>query len=48
LGPAKFAQLQAVLELARRALAEDLQAGITLSSPLAVKHYLQPVRQQTI
>src|SRR3978361_523400 len=33
LGPAKFAQLQAVLELARRALGEELQAGIALNSP---------------
>lgn len=41
LGPAKFAQLQAVLELARRALGEQLQAGISLSSPQAVKQYLQ-------
>ena len=41
LGPAKFAQLQAVLELARRALTEELQAGVALSSPLAVKQYLQ-------
>ena len=41
LGPAKFAQLQAVLELAKRALAEDLREGITLSSPQSVKHYLQ-------
>ena len=41
LGPAKFAQLQAVLELARRALGEELQAGIVLSSPQAVKQYLQ-------
>jgi DNA repair protein RadC len=41
LGPAKFAQLQAVLELARRALGEELQAGVTLSSPQAVKQYLQ-------
>lgn len=41
LGPAKFAQLQAVLELARRAIGEDLQAGATLSSPAAVKQYLQ-------
>ncbi|OGB24755.1 MAG: hypothetical protein A3I66_24620 [Burkholderiales bacterium RIFCSPLOWO2_02_FULL_57_36] len=41
LGPAKFAQLQAVLELARRALGEQLQAGITLNSPQAVKQYLQ-------
>jgi DNA repair protein RadC len=41
LGPAKFAQLQAVLELARRALGEELTAGVILSSPQAVKHYLQ-------
>src|SRR5271166_3833620 len=41
LGPAKFAQLQAVLELARRALMEQLQAGVSLGSPQAVKQYLQ-------
>lgn len=41
LGPAKYAQLQAVLELARRSLTEELQAGIALSSPQAVKQYLQ-------
>lgn len=41
LGPAKFAQLQAVLELAKRALSEELRAGTTLSSPQAVRHYLQ-------
>lgn len=41
LGPAKFAQLQAVLELARRALSEELEAGAALSSPQTVRHYLQ-------
>jgi DNA repair protein RadC len=41
LGPAKFAQLQAVLELAKRAIAEELQDGVTLNSPQAVKQYLQ-------
>lgn len=41
LGPAKYAQLQAVLELARRAMAEQLKAGVALSSPQAVRHYLQ-------
>jgi DNA repair protein RadC len=41
LGSAKFAQLQAVLELARRAVGEQLQAGQTLSSPSAVKQYLR-------
>jgi DNA repair protein RadC len=41
LGPAKFAQLQAVLELARRALSEELKAGVALSSPQTVRQYLQ-------
>ncbi|HYD78696.1 MAG TPA: DNA repair protein RadC [Paucimonas sp.] len=41
LGPAKYAQLQAVLELARRALSEELKDGVPLSSPVAVKQYLQ-------
>jgi DNA repair protein RadC len=41
LGPAKRAELLAVLELARRALAEQLQSRTVLDSPQAVKHYLQ-------
>jgi DNA repair protein RadC len=41
LGPAKYAQLQAVMELARRSLNEELQVGELLSSPQTVKHYLQ-------
>lgn len=41
LGPAKFAQLQAVLELARRCLSETLEAGVILSAPGTVRHYLQ-------
>lgn len=41
LGPAKFAQLQAVMELARRALCEELRVGTVLSSPASVRHYLQ-------
>lgn len=41
LGPAKYAQLQAVLELARRALSEKLRTGTSLGSPKAVKEYLQ-------
>jgi len=41
LGPAKYAQLQAVMELTRRALAEDMKTGDALSSPSAVKQYLQ-------
>jgi DNA repair protein RadC len=41
LGPAKYAQLQAVLELAKRSLSEEMQNGIALNSPQAVKQYLQ-------
>jgi DNA repair protein RadC len=41
LGPAKYAQLQAVMELARRSLGEELQVGEVLSSPQAVRQYLQ-------
>ncbi|MGH6625882.1 MAG: RadC family protein [Burkholderiaceae bacterium] len=41
LGPAKRAELVAVLELARRALAEQLQQREVFSAPDAVKHYLQ-------
>ncbi|MES2026290.1 MAG: DNA repair protein RadC [Pseudomonadota bacterium] len=41
LGPAKYAQLQAVLELAKRSLSEELQNGVALSSPQAVRQYLQ-------
>lgn len=41
LGPAKYAQLQAVMELARRSITEDLRTGETLGSPQAVKQYLQ-------
>src|SRR5689334_18261597 len=37
LGVARFAQLQAVLELSRRALAQQMQAGVALNSPHAVK-----------
>ncbi len=40
LGPAKFAQLQAVLEMGRRHLAEVLEEGEIFSSPGAVKDYL--------
>ena len=40
-GTAKRAQLIAVLELARRALAQQLQAREVFSSPGAVKQYLQ-------
>lgn len=43
LGPAKFAQLQAVMELARRAMEEQLTSGRSLNSPQAVKDYLRVV-----
>jgi len=41
LGAAKFAQLQAVLEMARRHLAEELHQSDVLNAPAAVKRYLQ-------
>ncbi|MBC3918345.1 DNA repair protein RadC [Undibacterium sp. CY18W] len=41
LGSAKYAQLQAVLELAKRAISEELQESTSLSSPQSVKKYLQ-------
>ena len=41
LGPAKFTQLQAVLEMAKRALGEQLKQGPLLSSPKAVRDYLR-------
>jgi len=40
-GTAKRTQVAAVLELARRALAQRLRERETLSSPQEVKHYLQ-------
>jgi DNA repair protein RadC len=41
LGDAKYAQLQAVLEMARRALAEEMRQGDALASPAAVRDYLR-------
>ena len=41
LGPAKRAELLAVLELARRATAQQLQERAVFDSPDTVKHYLQ-------
>jgi DNA repair protein RadC len=41
LGPAKRAELVAVLELARRALAQELQSRPLFDSPRAVRDYLQ-------
>jgi DNA repair protein RadC len=40
LGTAKYVQLQAVLEIARRHLAETLQRSDALTSPAAVRDYL--------
>jgi DNA repair protein RadC len=40
-GPAKRAELAAVLELARRAMAQQLKAGTIFNSPEAVKQFLQ-------
>jgi DNA repair protein RadC len=41
LGPAKRAEVMAVLELARRALAQQLQERPALDTPDTVKHYVQ-------
>ena len=41
LGPAKCCEIVAVLELARRALAEQLKVRTVFESPQAVKDYLQ-------
>jgi DNA repair protein RadC len=41
MGQAKFVQLQAVLEMSRRALQEEIQRGDALNSPRAVRDYLQ-------
>jgi len=41
LGDAKYAQLQAVLEMSRRALAEEMRKRDALSSPTAVRDYLR-------
>ena len=41
LGPAKRAELVAVLELARRAMAQQLKERTVFETPDAVKHYLQ-------
>ncbi len=40
-GEAKFALLQAVMEMARRTLEEDIKAGDALNSPEAVRDYLR-------
>jgi len=41
LGPAKRTELLAVMELARRALAQQLKERAVLDTPEAVRHYLQ-------
>lgn len=41
LGPAKRAEIVAVLELARRAMAQKLQEREVFTDPNAVKHYVQ-------
>jgi DNA repair protein RadC len=41
LGPAKRAEIVAVLELARRAMAQKLQEREVFADPNAVKHYVQ-------
>ncbi len=51
IGRAKYVQLQAVLELSRRALKEELQRGDALNSPRAVREFLQLLlggRQQEV
>lgn len=41
MGDAKYTQLQAVLEMARRCLWEELQRGTALTSPQLTRDYLQ-------
>ena len=41
LGPAKRAEIVAVLELARRAMAQQLQERTVFAEPDAIKHYLK-------
>lgn len=41
LGPAKYTQLQAVMEMARRAMEEKMRDRDVLNSPAAVKDYLR-------
>ncbi len=51
MGQAKYVQLQAVLEMSRRALKEEMQRGDALNSPRAVRDYLQLLlggRQQEV
>ncbi len=45
-GPAKYVQLQAVVEIARRALTEEIGQRDAMTSPRAVRDYLSPVAGQ--
>jgi DNA repair protein RadC len=51
MGQAKYVQLQAVLEMSRRALQEEMRRGDALNSPRAVRDYLRLLlggRQQEV
>ena len=51
MGQVKYVQLQAVLEMSRRALQEEMQSGDALNSPGTVRDYLQLLlrgRQQEV
>lgn len=41
MGPAKYAQLQAVFEMTRRALSEEMKTVAVFTSPCAVRDYLR-------
>ena len=41
MGQAKYAELQAVLEMSKRALAEELKEGVNFDSPETVRNYLR-------
>ncbi|HEY0285595.1 MAG TPA: DNA repair protein RadC [Pseudomonas sp.] len=41
LGPAKYAQLQAVMEMSRRHMAESLKRDCAMENPLQVRNYLK-------
>jgi len=45
IGPARLAQIAAVMELARRALAEEMKSRDSLTSPAAVRGYLRLAMQ---
>ncbi|HEX4763464.1 MAG TPA: DNA repair protein RadC [Usitatibacter sp.] len=45
IGPARLAQIGAVMELARRALAEEMKSRDSLTSPAAVRAYLRLAMQ---